>query len=94
MIDKIDLEVIWEALHGYREHGIHGEEYDQQWDDICTNMAWITEALEEVANAGGTLGVLLKSTDVDKALMEYDTINGTALLSQWETVQNTFDLEN
>ena len=30
---------------------------------------------------------LLNSSDVDMALMSYDTINGTALLSQWETLQ-------
>lgn len=30
---------------------------------------------------------LLNSSDVDMALMSYDTINGTSLLSQWETLQ-------
>ena len=34
------------------------------------------------------LEVLLNSVDMDMALMSYDTINGTALLSQWETLQN------
>lgn len=41
------LETIWEALHGYRENCIpEGEQqYDDQWSDICTAMAWIEEDL-------------------------------------------------
>jgi len=39
--------LIWEALHAAREllipEGI--EHHDSQWDDICTAMAWINEAL-------------------------------------------------
>lgn len=43
------LEVVWEALHAYREDLIpEGDEnYDEQWNDICTAMAWITEALDD-----------------------------------------------
>ena len=40
------LDTIWEALHGYRENCIQEEEYDAEWDDICTAMAWIEEELE------------------------------------------------
>ena len=38
---------IWEALHAFREDLIpEGDEmYDDQWDDICTAMAWIEERL-------------------------------------------------
>jgi hypothetical protein len=36
---------------------------------------------------------LLNSVDMDRALMEYDTINGTALLSQWEELQHLYDNE-
>jgi len=53
---KQSLEVIWEALHAFREDCI--SEGDQQWDDICTAMAWITEALGETKtyNHAYTLG--------------------------------------
>lgn len=42
------LDVIWKALHAYREDCIPEgtPAYDQDWEDICTAMAWITEALE------------------------------------------------
>ena len=38
---------IWEALEGYRENCIpEGNiDYDNQWGDICTAMAWIEEDL-------------------------------------------------
>ena len=38
---------IWGALHGFREDCIpEGEKaYDEQWDEICTAMAWIQEEL-------------------------------------------------
>ena len=41
------LATVWEALGAYREDLIpEGEEmYDEQWDDICTAMAWIREEL-------------------------------------------------
>ncbi len=41
------LDTVWEALHGYREDCIPETDamYDEQWDDICTAMAWIKEAL-------------------------------------------------
>lgn len=42
------LETIWDALHGYREDCIPGDEaYDHIWDDICTAMAWISEELND-----------------------------------------------
>ena len=42
------LETIWQALEGYRENCIpEGEaQYDEQWSEICTAMAWIAEDLE------------------------------------------------
>lgn len=41
------LETIWDALHSHRENCIPegDDDYDSQWDDICTSMAWITEEL-------------------------------------------------
>lgn len=35
------IDTVWDALQGYREDCI--SEDDEQWDDICTAMAWITE---------------------------------------------------
>jgi hypothetical protein len=42
------LETIWQALEGYRENCIPegNSDYDDQWSDICTAMAWISEDLE------------------------------------------------
>ena len=47
MIVDIDLKLIWNALEFYREHGIPegSKEYDEEWNEICTNMAWIKENL-------------------------------------------------
>lgn len=42
------LETVWEGLHEYREDCIPEGDcpgFDQKWSDICTAMAWITEAL-------------------------------------------------
>jgi len=41
------LEVIWMALWNYREDSIpEGDEmHDDEWSDITTAMAWITEDL-------------------------------------------------
>jgi hypothetical protein len=49
------FEAIWRALEGYRENCIpEGQEpqYDEEWNDICTAMAWICE---ELNNAGCTI---------------------------------------
>ena len=42
------LETIWSALHQFRESLIpEGDEaYDDNWGDICTAMAWVSEALQ------------------------------------------------
>jgi len=42
------LEAVWTALHGYRENCIPEgtKEYDEEWGEICTAMAWIQEDLE------------------------------------------------
>ena len=47
MVSHQDLEQLWNALEFYREHGIPegNQEYDQEWGDICTTMAWIREEL-------------------------------------------------
>jgi len=41
------IETIWEALHEFRDVNIPEgpPHHDEQWDDICTAMAWITEEL-------------------------------------------------
>ena len=49
MIDIQDaIKTVWLALEGYRENCIpEGEEsYDEEWNDICTAMAVITEDLK------------------------------------------------
>ncbi len=44
-----DLQIIWNALHGYREDCIpekaEEEHYDEEWNQICTAMAHLHEAL-------------------------------------------------
>ena len=42
------METVWFALHNFREICIpEGEEdCDEQWDEICTAMAWIREVLD------------------------------------------------
>ena len=42
------LECVWNALSGYRKGCISGD--DEQWDDVCTAMAWIEESLNEDEN--------------------------------------------
>lgn len=46
------LEVVWEALQAVREELIpEGDDaYDAEWDEICTAMAWIEDALGENAD--------------------------------------------
>lgn len=43
------LNIIWDALCAYRADLIpEGEPaYDEEWNDICTAMAWIEEELEK-----------------------------------------------
>ena len=46
----INLEIIWHALGNYRENCIpEGQDptYDEEWGDICTQMAWIAEELNQ-----------------------------------------------
>ena len=47
MLVDIDLDLIWNALEFYRENGIPegDKDYDLEWNDICTAMAWIEETL-------------------------------------------------
>lgn len=42
------MDVVWAALEEHRETNIPEgvPEYDEQWDDICTAMAWIREELD------------------------------------------------
>jgi len=46
---EINLNIIWNALEGYRETCIpEGQaEYDEEWNEICTQMAWIAEELNQ-----------------------------------------------
>lgn len=41
------MNTVWGALEGYRENCIPPDDpqYDEEWDDICTAMAWIRESL-------------------------------------------------
>lgn len=41
------IDTIWDALQAHRETNIPEgvTEYDEQWDEICTAMAWIAEEL-------------------------------------------------
>lgn len=41
------LECVWNALHTVERDNEYHPNYvtDERWDDICTAMAWITEAL-------------------------------------------------
>jgi hypothetical protein len=45
-----ELNVVWDALHGYRENCIpEGQkQYDHEWNAICTAMALITEELKTI----------------------------------------------
>ena len=48
------VETIWQALGKYRDACIPegSSKHDEAWDDLCTAMAWIAEALE-LNSAGG-----------------------------------------
>ena len=50
------LQIIWDVLHSYREDCIPEGDlfYDEQWDQICTAMAHIHEALNERTQSNGT----------------------------------------
>ena len=45
------MRVVWQGLHALRDtqlpEGI--TKNDEQWDDICTAMAWIDETLEKLS---------------------------------------------
>ena len=46
-VTRQNLELIWNALSFYREQGIPegSEDYDHEWNEICTTMSWIAEDL-------------------------------------------------
>jgi len=48
---KQQLEIIWDALHAYREDSVsEGDEmHDAIWDEVCTAMAVIEENLKVIA---------------------------------------------
>ena len=48
---KQQLEIIWDALHAYREDSVsEGDEmHDAIWDEVCTAMAVIEENLKVAA---------------------------------------------
>lgn len=41
------IDLIWDKLFSYRDELIPegNPDYDDEWSDICTAMAWITEEL-------------------------------------------------
>lgn len=43
IITEKDMELVWNALHFYREEGIpesaNNKEWDREWEEICTVMA-------------------------------------------------------
>ena len=48
---KQQLEIIWDALHAYREDSVsEGDEmHDAIWDEVCTAMSVIEENLKVAA---------------------------------------------
>ena len=46
---RSQLDLIWDALHFYRAYGIpEGDKAnDDQWSDLCSAMAYISEDLGE-----------------------------------------------
>ena len=48
------IEVVWQALHNYRDVWNDDSDRDQEWDDICTAMAWISEELSVEGGDGTT----------------------------------------
>ena len=48
-MNRINLEIIWDALHEFRDSISDMDEayVEQKWDEICTQMAWIEEAIQE-----------------------------------------------
>ena len=48
-MSKINLELIWDALHEYREEMSDqgATHFEDKWDDICYQMALIEEGLQE-----------------------------------------------
>ena len=47
---KQHLEIIWDALHAYREDSVsEGDEmHDAIWDEVCTAMSVIEENLKAI----------------------------------------------
>ena len=71
MIDRNEIETIWDALHSYRETCIPEgvtPHYDVIWSDICTVMAKIEEELEVWENV---------SLDSDTMIDAIKSINKT-----------------
>jgi len=40
------INLLWEALDCYRENCISGQEFDDEWNDICLIMTWIEDSLK------------------------------------------------
>jgi|GEM_PF-2942148 len=45
-----NLKIVWNALEAYRDKCIPEgvKEFDQEWNEVCTAMALITEDLENI----------------------------------------------
>jgi hypothetical protein len=48
MTNQQSLQIVWDALHTFREESIpEGDDYhDAMWDDICEAMAHLHETLD------------------------------------------------
>jgi len=48
-MSKIDLEIIWDALHDYRDlmSDQGATHLEDKWDDICYQMALIEEQTQD-----------------------------------------------
>jgi hypothetical protein len=103
-------DTIWEALHGYRENCIpEGGDpaYDEQWNDICSAMAYMQEDMGipetvdgETADAADDTDVT--SVDVGKFNLCIDVIDGNLQIrvyprdaqgQLWDHPCDTFDVE-
>ena len=54
----INLSIIWDALESARGAALLD---DSQWDDICTEMAWVSEEISQETLSGDTIAASLKA---------------------------------
>jgi hypothetical protein len=92
------LETIWNALHMAREDCIpeSNPDYDNQWNDICEAMAWLTESLGLELNDSGDYEDAKKLIDElsdsrDKWIKE--TVSLQAQVYQWRAEANNLQAQ-